>query len=124
MTWRRAVPCLREGLLRVYPGHSLEVAELRFRLSPSRAHRESQFLPPRTIPLCHPKPLILRGIRDIKAHRVRRLSRATRPLRSSLLPPVLLLPLQAAEGTKRLLGWVTGVLGPSGAHPKGGNQSF
>lgn len=35
-----------------------------------------------------------------------------------------LLPFQAAEGKKRLLGWVAGVLGPAREHPKGGDHGF
>lgn len=37
-----------------------------------------------------------------------------RPPWPGLLPPALLLPIQAAQGTKRLLGWVAGVLALQG----------
>lgn len=107
-------------LLHVCPGHGLEVAEL----SPflGLTEKASPCPRPRPTPRCHSKLPVLRD-REREAHRgggsLRRTATPVWPL-----PPALLLLLQAAEGTERLLGWVAGVLGSSGEHPKGGNQGF
>ena len=73
--------------------------------------------------LGHPELPILREVEKLSPKRRRYLSGFTRPSLTFCFQP--LPPLQdAAEGKKRLLGWVTGVLGPAGERLKGGNHGF